>query len=108
MSHPLTPELVDLVADRFKALAEPLRLSILNVLRAGECTVGELVDALDSSHANISKHLQVLHAAGFVSRRKDGLHVHYSLADRNVFKLCDLMCGRLDAELKTRKRTLRR
>lgn len=108
MKHDLTPELVDLIADRFKALAEPVRLSILNALRAGELSVGELVDTLGSSHANISKHLQVLHAAGFVTRRKDGLHVHYSLADRNVFRLCDIMCGRLDAELKTRKRTLRR
>ncbi len=103
----MTGELVELIAGRFKALAEPARLNILNALRAGERSVGELVDELDSSHANVSKHLQVLFSAGFVKRRKNGLHVFYGLADRSVFKLCDLMCGRLEKELKTRGRALR-
>ncbi|HET7228560.1 MAG TPA: metalloregulator ArsR/SmtB family transcription factor [Longimicrobium sp.] len=96
-SRPLTPELLELVAERFKALAEPARLRLLVALRAGEKTVGELMEETGLGQANVSKHLQLLHAQGYVNRRKEGLFVHYSLADEDVFTLCDLMCGRLHA-----------
>lgn len=102
----MTAELLELIAERFKALAEPARLQILNALRAGEVTVGELVDETDLGQANVSKHLRMLHSLGFVRRRKDGLHVYYSLADQSVFQLCDVMCGRLEAEMKTRRKLL--
>jgi DNA-binding transcriptional ArsR family regulator len=102
----LTPELTVLVAERFKGLAEPARLQILNELRAGELTVGELVEATGLGQANVSKHLQMLHAMHFVSRRKDGLFVYYALADKAVFQLCDIMCGRLEAEAKARRKLL--
>jgi DNA-binding transcriptional ArsR family regulator len=102
----LTPELIELVAERFKALAEPARLQILNALRAREMTVTELVEGTGLGQANVSKHLQSLYAAGFVDRRKDGLFTHYSLADRDVFKLCDIMCGRLEQELAGRRKAL--
>lgn len=102
----MTPELLALVAERFKALAEPARLHILNCLRGGELAVGDLVDATELGQANVSKHLQMLHALGFVSRRKEGLFVYYSLADKSVFQLCDIMCGRLEAEMKTRRKLL--
>jgi DNA-binding transcriptional ArsR family regulator len=102
----LTPELLALIAERFKALAEPARLHILATLRAGEMTVGELATAVEFSQANVSKHLQVLHAQQFVSRRKDGLFVRYALADRSVFQLCDLMCGRIEAEARARRKLL--
>ena len=102
----LTPELLALIAERFKALAEPARLQILATLRAGEMTVGELATAVEFSQANVSKHLQVLHAQQFVSRRKDGSFVRYALADRSVFQLCDLMCGRIEAEARARRKLL--
>ena len=102
----LTPEVLVLVAERFKALAEPARLQILNCLRAGELTVSELVEQTELGQANVSKHLQLLHALGFVSRRKEGLFVFYALADRSVFKLCDVMCGRLETEMKARRKLL--
>jgi DNA-binding transcriptional ArsR family regulator len=102
----MTPELVALVAERFKALAEPARLHMLNVLRTGEMTVGELVEETGLGQANVSKHLQMLYSLAFVSRRKEGLFVYYALADRTVFKLCDLMCGQLEAEMKTRRKLL--
>jgi DNA-binding transcriptional ArsR family regulator len=102
----LTPELLVLIAERFKALAEPARLQILNCLRGGELTVSELIDETGFGQANVSKHLQLLHKQGFVSRRKDGLFAYYSLADKSVFQLCDVMCGRLEAEMKARRRLL--
>jgi ArsR family transcriptional regulator, arsenate/arsenite/antimonite-responsive transcriptional repressor len=102
----LTPELIELIAARFKALAEPARLQILNALRAGEMTVNALVDATGLAQANVSKHLQSLHAARFVERRKEGLFTYYSLADRAVFRLCDIMCSHLEHEVAARRKTL--
>jgi len=98
--------MIELVAERLRALAEPARLRIMQALRGGEHTVGDLVEATGLGTANVSKHLQILHAAGFVTRRKEGLHVHYSLAGEDVFHLCDLMCGRLEAEAEARRRIL--
>ena len=102
----LTPEVMNLVAERFKALGEPARLQILDSLRHGEMTVGELVEATGLGQANVSRHLHILHAIGFVRRRKDGLHVHYALADKGVLRLCDTMCGRLEHEMKAREALL--
>ena len=102
------PELLEIVAARFKVLGEPARLQILNALRSGELTVTELIDATGLGQANVSKHLQLLHAHGFVARRKEGLFAYYELADRDVLKLCDVMCGRLDVETAARTRVLAR
>jgi DNA-binding transcriptional ArsR family regulator len=93
----LTPDLMLLVAERFRALGEPARLRILDALRRGELTVGDLGERTGLHQANLSKHLQVLHALGFVTRRKDGSFVRYRLANADVFRLCDIMCGRLAA-----------
>ena len=90
----LPVELLDQLADRFKALAEPNRLAILSALHAGELSVGELVDETDLGQANVSKHLDVLRRYGFVDRRKDGLNVFYRVTDKDVFRICDIMCGR--------------
>ena len=96
-----TPALLDLVAGRFRALGEPARLGILHALEDGPCTVTQLVGLTGLGQANLSKHLQQLHAAGFVSRSKRGMFVDYALADARVLQLCELMCGRLDEELAT-------
>ena len=92
----LTPQRLELVAERFKALAEPARLAILHALRTGEMTVTALVAETRLGQANVSKHLQLLYAHRFVARRKEGLFVYYRLADREVVRLCDIMCGRLE------------
>lgn len=91
----LTDDVVELVANRFKALSEPARLSLLSALQSGERSVNQLVDHTGMGQANVSKHLQLLHTHGFVRRRKDGLFVYYALADRQVLKLCDLMATRV-------------
>jgi DNA-binding transcriptional ArsR family regulator len=105
-TRPLTPKLMELVAKRFKALAEPARLAILSELKDGEANVGEIVERTGQSQAAVSKHLRILNDLGFVSRRRDGVFVHYALADAEVFELCDLMCGRIEEELEARERAL--
>ena len=92
----LTDSALPLVADRFKALSEPARLALLRALQSGEQTVNQLVADTGLGQANVSKHLQVLHAHGLVKRRKNGLFVHYALADRQILKLCELMSSRVN------------
>jgi DNA-binding transcriptional ArsR family regulator len=97
----LPDRLLEPLAERFKALAEPARLRILRELREGERTVTELIEATGLNQANLSKHLQLLHAQRFVARRKEGLYAYYRLADEDVFLLCDLVCERMERELET-------
>jgi DNA-binding transcriptional ArsR family regulator len=107
MAHrAMSPELMELVATRFKVLAEPVRLQILNALRESEKTVTELVEETGVRQANVSKHLQQLHATGFVERHKEGLHVYYRIADDDVFRLCEIVCGRLADESERRRSIL--
>jgi DNA-binding transcriptional ArsR family regulator len=93
--HPLPDQLVDLVAARFRVLGEPMRIKLLDALRGGEATVGELQEAVGASQQNVSKHLGVLLNAGLVSRAKAGTASRYAIADASVFELCELVCGGL-------------
>jgi DNA-binding transcriptional ArsR family regulator len=95
----LSPEALELVAARFRALAEPLRLRVLQRLQRGESSVGELAELLGTTQPNISKHLKLLQAAGFVARRQEKNSAFYSLTDPTVFELCDLVCSRLHERL---------
>jgi DNA-binding transcriptional ArsR family regulator len=96
--HPLPAPLVDRIAERFRVLAEPMRISLLDALREGEATVRELTDATGGSQQNVYKHLGVLLRAGIVGRRKRGNFSVYSIADPMVFELCEQVCGGLRRE----------
>jgi DNA-binding transcriptional ArsR family regulator len=98
----MSPELMRLVAARFRALSDPARLQLLNELRDGERTVTELQEATGMGQANVSRHLSLLYELGFVRRRREGLYTYYKLADREVLRLCDVMCGRIEAEATAR------
>ena len=99
LPHPLPPELVDLIARRFRILAEPTRITLLDRLRDGEATVTELTESLGFSQQNVSKHLNVLADAGILGRRKDGNQVHYRIVDEGVFGLCEQVCGSVQRQL---------
>jgi ArsR family transcriptional regulator len=87
------------VADRFRILAEATRLRIIAALcDHSELTVSQLVELTGLGQANLSKHLQLLYASGFVIRRREGLYVWYALADREAAEFCDRMCARLERE----------
>jgi DNA-binding transcriptional ArsR family regulator len=99
LPHPLPTVLVDLIARRFRVLAEPMRIRLLDRLREGEATVNELTRALEASQQNVSRHLAVLAESGIVGRRKDGTHVYYRIVDEGVFGLCDQVCGSMREQL---------
>ncbi|MEN3280224.1 MAG: hypothetical protein V7607_1364 [Solirubrobacteraceae bacterium] len=70
-----------------KALASPVRLELLDLLAQAPRSVDDLAHASDQSTANVSQHLQALHAAGLVIRERDGTRVRYELAGDETLKL---------------------
>lgn len=100
----LPPEALEHVAEYFQALAEPTRLRILNLLRGGEQSVGELAEKCGYSAANVSRHLATLTKQGFVAREARGTSVYYRIADESVYSLCDLVCGNIGRQVKRRAR----
>ena len=92
---PLPAPLVDVVAQRFRVLGEPLRIRLLDRLRESPASVSELQEAVGASQQNVSKHVGVLAQAGIVARERAGNHVRCSIADESVFELCELVCGGL-------------
>jgi len=70
----------DVCAERLKALGEPLRLRIVDLLRNGGCTVSEIAEKLDTEVVTASHHLQILKNADFVTPRRDGRFIYYSLS----------------------------
>jgi ArsR family transcriptional regulator len=105
---PMNEKTLEMVAERFRVLGDPLRLRLLNALSGGEKSVTELVEETGASQANVSKHLAVLLQAGLIDRRKEGLFVYYSSADPNVFQICDVVCGSLKERLARNLSELRR
>ena len=100
-THRLDPAVVELVANRFRILGEPLRLQILQVLdRETEMSVTALAEEIGTTQPNVSKHLKILQDAGLVGRRQEGNTVHCYVADPSVFELCDVVCGSLYEKFK--------
>jgi DNA-binding transcriptional ArsR family regulator len=94
-SPQMSSEALELVADRFRALSEAIRLRILQILQNGEISVSALVEKVGSTQPNVSKHLKVLQDVGLVKRRQVGTSAYYSIADAMVFEMCEMVCSRL-------------
>lgn len=88
--QPLTAETLEGMSHLFGALAEPMRLRLIQQLLAGEKNVGELVAATSASQSNISHHLRLLLEVAVISRRKAGLQVYYRISDPLLAKFYDL------------------
>ncbi len=96
MNHQeMSAEALALVAGRFRVLAEPIRLQILQFLEHGESSVTAITTAVHSTQPNVSKHLKLLQDEGLIARRQEGNTVYYRIADETVFELCELVCGSL-------------
>jgi DNA-binding transcriptional ArsR family regulator len=106
-AKPVPQEVVQQVADYFSVLGEPMRLRILNLLRDGEKCVQDLVEATDTSQANVSKHLKVMLQAGILTRRTKGTLAYYCVEDELIFELCNLVCDRLASRIEQQARHFR-
>ena len=98
--------MAQVIAERFRLLAEPTRILMLDALRDGPLTVGALAERVSSSQQNVSKHLGLLHRAGILGREKDGNSVRYGIADEGVFSLCDEVCGGIQRHLDALRSTM--
>jgi DNA-binding transcriptional ArsR family regulator len=94
----MTPAALDKLAVVFRVLGDGGRLQLLQELKEGEKTVGELVTLSQMGQTVVSKHLKLMHQAGLLSRQKDGVRVIYAVSDPMVFQLCELVCGKLNRE----------
>ena len=90
---------MELVAFRCRLFGEPTRIRLLELLNAGEASVQQLTDCLQTTHANVSKHLSLLHQAGVVSRRKDGASVRYALIDWTGWWLVEQLAASIASQL---------
>ena len=97
--HPLPDDLIELIAERFRALSEPTRIKLLDRLRDGEATVLELTEVIGTTQQNVSKHMGVLSGAGLVIREKEGNSVRCRIADESVLRLCEQVCGGLQRQV---------
>ena len=94
---PDTPARSDLVAKYFRALGDPTRLRILELLQAeGELSAGALTRRLGQAQPKVSNHLACLRWCGFVTTRREHRVVHYRLADQRVTAILELAQGLLD------------
>ncbi len=106
-THPiLSDEALRLVAVRFRALSDPSRLRILNLLMQGESSVQDLVEATGFEQPNVSRHLSMMRREGIVERRADGNRALYSILDPTVMQLCEIVCGGLAGQLTERLEAL--
>jgi ArsR family transcriptional regulator len=80
-------------AELCKVLTDPKRLALLNALRSGDRSVGELAETIRSTLANTSQHLAVMRSAGLVEGTRDGTTVHYRLAEPAIIAACDIVSG---------------
>jgi DNA-binding transcriptional ArsR family regulator len=88
----IEPELIPLVAQRFKALGEPARLALLAALQQGERSVSELVELTGRGQPNVSQHLKEMVHAGLVEARREGARMYYRISDPYVNRICDAVC----------------
>jgi DNA-binding transcriptional ArsR family regulator len=96
---PIPEDLAALIASRFAALGEPMRVRILDLLcRQGEASVGEVASQLGAGYANVAKHLSVLNREGVVGRSKEGTRAIYRIVDPSVLRLCDEVCGAIERQ----------
>jgi len=88
----IDPDLIPLVAQRFKALGEPARLALLAALQQGERSVSELVELTGRGQPNVSQHLKELVHAALVEPRREGARIYYRISDPYVNRICDAVC----------------
>ena len=106
LPHPLPTDLAESVADRFRLLADPTRLRLLDLLREGERSVSDLVVELECSQANVSKQLGLLADAGILERRRAGVRCYYRVIDPQVYQLCEVVCESLRRHWRARAHVL--
>lgn len=91
--------LLEQVSGYFAVLSEPTRLKIIHALCGGELSVNDIVEKVDSTQSNISRHLNLMYRAGVLQRRKEGTVVLYQVKEPTVVELCRTVCVQVASKL---------
>jgi len=102
----LTDRARERVAARFRALGEPTRLKILERLFRSAASVGEILESVGGTQANVSKHLAVLRSGGLVGRSRKGARIVYSIADPSLERICSAVCDALGRDARAEAEAL--
>lgn len=94
-----TEELFEEVANYFSLLCEPTRLKIINSICKGEKSVGDIVIAVESTQANVSRQINLLYRAKVLARRKEGTQVFYRIEDQKTLSMCQTVCSEIASRL---------
>jgi DNA-binding transcriptional ArsR family regulator len=89
MEEFMEESVLELKAEILKALAQPTRLKILELLRNGEKCICEIVPAINGEQSNISRHISLMQKSHLVTTRKDGVKVMVKVRDPKVFEILD-------------------
>jgi len=89
MEVSMEERILELKAEVLKALAQPTRLKILELLRNGERCICEIVPAINGEQSNISRHISLMQKTNLVVTRKDGVKVMVKVKDLELFNILD-------------------
>ena len=84
-------KIFELHADVCKIFSNAKRLEIINMLKDGETSAGELLEKTGLSKANLSQHMTVLKSKGVINTRKEGINIYYCIANPKIIQVCTLM-----------------
>ena len=97
----MNDELRQFKSEIFQGLANPTRIAIVELLRDGELTAGQLIEKLGIEQANASQHLAVLRSKQIVVNRKAGNQVYYSIRDKALIEVLDILRRYVYSQLST-------
>jgi DNA-binding transcriptional ArsR family regulator len=98
---------IQLKAEVLKALAQPTRLKILEMLRNGERCICEIVPAINGEQSNISRHISLMQKSHLVTTRKDGVKVMVKVRDPRIFEILDKVGLFLKTQMQEQTRVMR-
>src|SRR4030042_1828343 len=93
-------KILELKAELLKALAQPTRLRILELLRDGEKCICEIVPAINGEQSNVSRHISLMQKSHLVTTRKDGVKVMVKVTDPEIFNILDRVSRMLREQFK--------
>jgi len=79
-------------------MSAPMRLKIISCLCDGEQNVSYLLGKITTTQPNMSQHLNTLYKAGVLAKRRDGVQIHYSIANEQIVNLCKAVCVQVEDE----------
>ncbi len=88
----------DKAAELFRVMSAPMRLKIISCLCDGEQNVSYLLERIETTQPNMSQHLNTLYKAGVLTKRREGVQIHYQIANEQIVNLCKAVCGQVENE----------